>query len=164
MTKSGWTEGQLFSSRRNDWATPWSLFNEVNKEFDFKLDAAASRGNAKVLKFYTVEEDGLSQDWAKDSDGGSVWLNPPYGREIADWVEKAHRESQKGCCVVVLTFVRTDTRWWNEFAMKAAEIRLIPGRISFGEGKNSAPAPSCLVIFDEKRRLPNFSVQRLPRK
>ena len=161
---SGWNDTQLFSSRRNDWATPWSLFNAVNKEFLFELDAAASRGNAKCLKFYTEEDDGLSKDWSSDVNGGAVWLNPPYGRDIKLWVEKAYSESKKGCCVVVLTFVRTDTKWWNDYAMQAAEIRLITGRISFGGSKNAAPAPSCLLVFDERRRVPMFSAHKLPRK
>ena len=161
---SGWNDTQLFSSQKNDWATPWTLFNEVHKEFLFELDAAASRGNAKCPKFYSKEDDGLSKDWAGEVNGGSVWLNPPYGREIKVWVEKAHNESKKGCCVVVLTFVRTDTKWWNDHAMQAAEIRLIPGRISFGGLKNAAPAPSCLLVFDERRRVPTFSSQKLPRK
>jgi site-specific DNA-methyltransferase (adenine-specific) len=159
-----WNGNQLFSSKKNEWGTPWALFEEVNQEFNFCLDAAASKENAKCSEYFTKETDGLTQNWADKTDKGAIWLNPPYGREIGLWVEKAHTESLRGCCVVVLTFVRSDTKWWNEYAMKAAEIRLIPGRVSFGGSKNSAPAPSCLLIFDESRRLPHFSVQNLPRK
>ena len=160
-----WTDEQLFSSKRQDWATPWSLFIEVSKEFNFVLDAAASSHNCKCPKFFSKEDDALTKDWAEASRGESVWLNPPYGRSIGTWIRKAYEESAKGCTVVCLTFARTDTKWWHDWAMKAAEIhRLIPGRVTFIGGKASAPAPSCLIVFDEKRRMPTFKTQYLPRK
>ena len=159
-----WNEQQLFSSKRQDWATPWALFTEVSKEFNFVLDAAASKENRKCPNYFSVEDDALKQDWAIKAKGESVWLNPPYGRNIGVWIKKAYQESAKGCTVVCLTFARTDTRWWHDWAMKAAEIRLIPGRVTFIGGKSAAPAPSCLIVFDEKRRMPTFKTQYLPRK
>jgi len=147
----------LFRGDKMDWATPWSLFDPLNDEFDFVLDAAAAPGNTKCKRYITVAEDALESDWCALSDGGSVWLNPPYGRNIGAWIERAYRESLAGCCVVVLVFARTDTRWWHEWAMKAAEIRLISGRVTFQGAENAAPAPSCLLVFDEKRRLPHFT-------
>ena len=42
------------------------------------LDAAADATNAKCARYFTAEDDGLTQDWA----GETVWLNPPYGRGI----------------------------------------------------------------------------------
>jgi len=160
----GWNEEQLFSSKNNDWGTPWSLFEAIDAEFHFALDAAASSENAKCAHYVTEKDDGLSQSWLDLGKGGAVWLNPPYGRGIGDWIEKAYRESVKGCVVVCLTFCRTDTKWWHDWAMKAAEIRLIPGRVTFGGSKAGAPAPSCLLVFDETKRLPRFTVQELPRK
>lgn len=154
---------QMFSSEKMDWATPWALFNFVHAEFDFSLDAAASPSNAKCSRYITAEEDSFTKEWHDEADGGAVWLNPPYGRGLDRWVEKAYRESLKGCCVVVLTFARTDTRWWHDWAMKAAEIRLIAGRLKFAGAKNAAPAPSCLLIFDERRRQPVFRSQAVPR-
>jgi len=159
-----WTSDVMFSSQRQSWETPWPLFNELNKEFQFTLDAAASKENTKCEHYITKEMDSLSQSWNDLSLGGSVWLNPPYGRSIGSWIEKASIESSIGCSVVVLTFCRTDTKWWNRYAMRAAEIRLIPGRIKFVGANSSAPAPSCLLIFDESRRLPRFKTQVLPRR
>jgi site-specific DNA-methyltransferase (adenine-specific) len=62
-------------------------------------------------------------------------------------MKKAFTESQKGALVVCLVPCRTDTKWWHEWAMKSAEIRLVAGRISFGNVKQSAPFPSCVVIY-----------------
>lgn len=35
--------------------------------------------------------------------------------------------------------------------MNASEIRLVPGRLKFGQSKNSAPFPSAIVIFGTPR-------------
>ena len=154
---------QLYSSKRQDWATPQALFDALHAEFNFELDAAASAHNAKCLTYLDEQTNALEQDWATLSKGGAVWLNPPYGREIGRWIEKASQEGER-CSVVVLIFARTDTRWWHQYAMKAAEIRLIPGRVTFGGAANVAPAPSCVLVFDEARRRPIFVTQELPRK
>ena len=164
MSEHGWNQSQLFSSARQTWATPWPLFKVLDEEFKFSLDAAASSTNAKCENYISMEEDSLSVSWLGRSDGGAVWLNPPYGRNIGKWLEKAYQESIGGAVVVCLTFCRSDTRWWHKWAMRAAEIRLIPGRITFVGAKQTAPAPSCLIVFDESRRLPRFTTQSLPRR
>lgn len=83
----------LFSSVKMDWRTPRELFYDLDCEFNFGLDAAASRENAKCLNYFTPEDDGLSQSWAGY---GSVFCNPPYGREIGKWVQKAYSEHVRG--------------------------------------------------------------------
>ena len=159
---TAWNDDQLYSSKKPDWATPRALFDALNEEFNFALDAAASDHNAKCDIY--ISSNSLNYSWAEASNYRPVWLNPPYGKEIGQWVEKAYRESLKGCRVVVLTFVRSDTRWWHDWAMKATEIRLIKGRIKFEGATASAPAPSCLLIFDEFRRAPRFTTATdLPR-
>lgn len=77
----------LFSSRSDLWETPQDFFDELDREFHFTLDVCAIPENAKCEKFYSPEEDGLSQPWE-----GNVWCNPPYGRGIGDWVAKAQSE------------------------------------------------------------------------
>ena len=127
------------------------------------MDAAATDENAKCSQYLTEKDNALTTNWHKLSK--SIWLNPPYGREIRHWVKKAYIESlQPNTQVVVLTFARTDTKWWHDWAMRAAEIRLIPGRVKFGKSQNSAPAPSCVLVFNEGKRLPRFTVQKLPRQ
>jgi site-specific DNA-methyltransferase (adenine-specific) len=75
-------------------------------------------------------------------------MNPPYGREIGKWIEKAYVESLGGATVVCLIPARTDTKYWHEFIFPHAnEIRFIKGRLKFGNSKNSAPFPSALVVF-----------------
>ena len=135
----------MFSSATENWATPTDLFDELNKEFTFTLDAAAAEWNHKVANYFTKDQDALTQEW-----NGTVWLNPPYGRTIGLWVEKAYKAAGGGATVVMLLPARTDTRWFHDYAIKG-ELRFIKGRIKFvdeaGNNNNPAPFPSMLVIF-----------------
>jgi phage N-6-adenine-methyltransferase len=135
----------MFSSKSNDWATPQSFFDKLNNIFGpFTLDAAASADNHKVSKYFTEADDSLIQDWS----GHTVFLNPPYGRALKDWVKKSYEEGQKdNTTVVMLIPARTDTKYWHDYVMKADEIRFVRGRIKFGDETNSAPFPSAVVVF-----------------
>lgn len=53
----------MFSSATDNWATPQDFFNELDKEFKFDLDPCANDENHKCAKYYTVESNGLLQDW-----------------------------------------------------------------------------------------------------
>lgn len=138
----------LFSSQSSEWETPQWLFDLLDREFHFGLDAAANPQNAKCSRYYG------KGDWQREWDAPAVWLNPPYGRHIGQWVKRAHDESRKHCNLVVcLLPARTDTHWWHTWVMWASEIRLIQGRLRFSE-QGPAPFPSCIVVFRgwERRR------------
>lgn len=133
----------FFSSKSDEWETPDDLFRAIDAEFHFTLDACALPSNAKCSNYFTQEDDGLSQKL-----GGVVWCNPPYGRQIQLWVEKAYIAAKAGAAdVVMLLPARTDTRWFHDFIYGKAEIRFIRGRIKFGGCVNNAPFPSMIVIF-----------------
>ena len=134
-----------FSAQTSVWPTPDELFNKLNAEFGFELDACCMKENAKCAKYFTPDEDGLLQNWF-----GVVWCNPPYGNAIADWAEKAYRESFNGATTVMLLPVRTDTRWFHAWILGKAEIRFLKGRLKFGEAVNNAPFPSMVVVFRSK--------------
>ncbi|MCU6709327.1 phage N-6-adenine-methyltransferase [Paenibacillus sp. J5C_2022] len=134
----------LFSSETDLWPTPQTFYDDLHAEFNFTLDPCATTDNAKCPIFFTKEDDGLMQEWATHT----VFMNPPYGREIANWIRKAYEESRKGATVVCLVPARTDTRWFHDYVYgKAEEIRFVKGRLKFGDAKNSAPFPSMVVVF-----------------
>ena len=135
----------MFSSQTDQWSTPQDFFDELDAEFGFGLDACALPENAKCDVYYTPEQDGLFQRWY-----GTVWCNPPYGREIGKWVAKAANAAKSGATVVMLLPARTDTRWFHEYIYGKAEIRFIKGRLKFGNSKNAAPFPSMVVVFREE--------------
>ena len=126
----------MMSSNTCEWETPQWLFDH------FDLDVCATEKTAKVTKYYTKENDGLQNLWSDRN-----WMNPPYGREVVKWVKKAYEESLRGNLTVCLLPARPDTRWWHDYVMKADVIHFVKGRLKFGNNNNSAPFPSCIVIF-----------------
>jgi site-specific DNA-methyltransferase (adenine-specific) len=134
----------MFSSESMEWTTPQAFFDELNREFNFTLDPASSENNHKCKKYYTMNDDGLQQNWQ----GEVVFLNPPYGRTLRLWVEKAYIESRKpNTTVVMLIPARTDTSYFHDFILNKAEIRFLRGRLKFGGSKDSAPFPSMVVVY-----------------
>lgn len=131
-----------FSSATAEWPTPQALFDELSAVYGgFTLDPCATPENAKCPQFFTKEQDGLRQPWF-----GKVFMNPPYGREIGQWVRKAWEESLKGTLVVCLLPARVDTRWWHDY-VKKGHVYFFRGRLKFGLSRNSAPFPSAIVTF-----------------
>ena len=140
----------LFSSKSELWSTPQDLFDELNKEFHFNLDPCATSENAKCAEFFTKEQDGLQKNWG----GYNVFCNPPYGRTIGKWIQKAYQESQKPeTLVVCLVPARTDTRWFHDYVLGKAEIRFIKGRLKFSNYEKLAPFPSMLIIYRKEREI-----------
>jgi len=142
----------IHSSKDHSWRTPRNVFDALDEEFHFALDAAASDENALCDLFFTEETNALGpKPWTDCLSRGSVWMNPPYGRGVGSWLERAYNESRNGLTVVCLVFACTDTRWWADWVWKAEEVRLVTGRIKFldREGKPRAAAPkgSAIVIF-----------------
>jgi phage N-6-adenine-methyltransferase len=82
----------LLSSSTDEWATPMDFFRTVAHEFGpFDVDVCANAGNAKAPVFFTRDQNGLDQEWA-----GRVWMNPPYGKMIGEWVAKAADSARGG--------------------------------------------------------------------
>lgn len=140
-----------FSSNTDLWATPQKLFDELNREFNFTLDVCAIDENAKCAKYYSPKDNGLEQSWS-----GSVFMNPPYGREIYKWVKKAFFTAayDEETVIVGLLPARTDTKWFHDFIYHKpnTEIRFVSGRIKFGGAINNAPFPSMIVIWNTKSK------------
>ena len=134
----------LFSSTTGEWETPQDVFDALSLEFGgFDLDPCATEQNAKCKRYFTLADNGLAQTWA-----GKVFVNPPYGREIGDWIWKCYISSMSTAdLVVALLPSRTDTKWWHDWVMLASEIRFIRGRLKFGGATNSAPFPSAIAVW-----------------
>jgi site-specific DNA-methyltransferase (adenine-specific) len=139
------------TSLDDTWSTPRDFFEKLHKEFNFTLDAAALRSSAVIPNYlgpdheYGWRHDALAVEWAGASEGGAVWLNPPYGREIGKFMRKANEEAKKGITVVCLVPSRTDTNWWWDNVIMH-EVRFVKGRLKFG-GQGPAPFPSAVVVM-----------------
>ncbi len=133
----------LFTSDSSEWETPADLFDRWNEKYHFELDVCAQPHNAKCKEYFTPEIDGLRQDW-----GNKVcWMNPPYGKTIAEWIRKAYQSAQKGATVVCLLPSRTDTKWFHNYCIHG-RLFFIKGRLRFVGGHSCAPFPSIIVIFE----------------
>lgn len=106
------------------WSTPQPIFDVLNEEFEFVIDLCADHRNAKTVRYMPTAES-LKCDWGGT---GVAWLNPPYGKEIADWVRKAAATPR-----IIVGFLpgRTNAPWWHDYVMKAAEIRFVRRKVSF---------------------------------
>jgi phage N-6-adenine-methyltransferase len=137
---------------KDNWETPTILFKQIDSIYGtFDLDASVSDGgnNAKVANYITESEDALSIEWS--TRGKRIWCNPPY-KGIETWLEKAIEAREQGSFCCLLAHVRSDTRWWHSYVMKANEIVFIKSRIRFVSAESretsNSPFPSCLLIFD----------------
>ncbi len=92
----------------DDRATTPEVFGPLHRRFRFTIDVAAAPHNAKLQRFYTIEDDGLAQDWS----GERVWCNPPYS-SIEPWIVKAH-DSTAELVVMLLPANRTEQAWWQD--------------------------------------------------
>ena len=151
-----YSEDAYKSSANDTWTTPGDLYNKLNDEFNFGLDAAAMKSSTLVADNWygpdhedITRRDAFTRNWADDAVGKTIWLNPPYGRSIKTWTNKSVQENRGGGAIVLLVPARTDTSWWHDHLIKH-EIRFIRGRLKFGNQKNPAPFPSAIVVMRGK--------------
>lgn len=137
----------------DNWSTPQALFDELNREFDFDLDACASSWNYKVGQYFTEEDDALSKQWC-----GDVWMNPPYSKnQLEKWIRKAYMESKRGVTVVALIPARVETKYFHDYCL-SNEIRFIRGRIHFMNefGVSGRPRFGSMVVIFRKHSRPRI--------
>lgn len=136
-----------FSSQKTEWKTPADLLDLVYAFADgpVTLDPCCSDKHVDAMMYHIWPEvDGLGEPWS-----GVVYMNPPYGREVGKWCQKAADEAERAVVAVIgLLPARVDTRWFQEqvFA-RARAVVFIKGRLRFEGAENSAPFPSCLVLW-----------------
>jgi phage N-6-adenine-methyltransferase len=144
--------------------TPRWLYEALNAEFNFCLDAAALPETALHSNYLTPDIDALSVSWGyyipADVRNPFVWLNPPYS-DIGPWIKKCLKEKECGIGSVVLIPEDSSANWWP--GDDCSEIRRIvgyynekgkfcSGRIHFinaetGEEMKGNPKGSNLLIF-----------------
>lgn len=137
---------------QDNYGTPPSLYAQACQKYNIfpTLDVCATEQNAKCSKFITEKEDSLLFQWEE-----TFFMNPPYSK-VEKFMKKAYYQHLKhgveGLCLI---FAKTDTKFWHNFVENKAEVHFIKGRIKFYKDgyptKNSAPYPSCFVIYRLER-------------
>lgn len=99
-------------------------------------------------RYFTEAEDGLTSEWE-----GSIFCNPPYS-DLKSWLKKCSEyHHQTGNDVIVLCFVRSETKAFQQNVNNCTGINLINKRIKFldsnGIERGNGNAPSCLIAWGE---------------
>jgi phage N-6-adenine-methyltransferase len=130
-------------SNSDEWETPPDLFKRFDAQYGFTLDAAASRLNAKCVRFNSLEEP-EKYPWTDEV----VWCNPPYS-DISRFVARAAERQAK--VTVMLLPVRTDTKWFHTYCTgEGVTLRFLRGRVKFlrdGVPMGSPPFASMICIW-----------------
>lgn len=138
----------LFTSETPEWYTPDLIVDRVRMVLGvIDIDPCSnSKENPRIpaREHYTKDDDGLSREWK-----GTVYMNPPYGREIGDWTGYLKEQYEQGNVTEAIALVpsRTDTEWFKE--LRRYPRCFIWGRLKFSESENSAPFPSMAVYLGE---------------
>jgi len=135
------------SSDSDAWFTPDKILIPVRAMFGvIDLDPCSNetaQRDVQAQRYYTEADDGLSQPWQADS----LFLNPPYGRQIGTWTDRLIRAYTSGAVRTALALLpgRTDTDWFTP--LFAYPICFVHGRLTFSGYTAGAPFPSVVVYF-----------------
>jgi len=160
------TRDRMASSKNVHCGTPLNLFTTLDAEFHFGLDPCGradrllKRDDDMRTFLGPEDEDGLKAPW-KDhlrlhgQHPPAVFMNPPYGRAIGRWLEKArHEHFKNGLTVACLLPARVDTAWFQDLVLWQAELRWIRSRLAFdrvGEKLEPALFPSVIAVYTKAR-------------
>lgn len=131
-------------------------FAPLHERFGFTIDAAASSENARLERFWSIEQDGLAQSWGEER----VWCNPPYSN-IEPWIIKARHEVDADLIVQLLPANRTEQGWWQRQVEPYRDgnggrlrVEFLPGRMRFLKPGADAIKPNerppfgcCLLVW-----------------
>lgn len=128
-------------------------FEPLHERFRFTIDAAAAPHNARLPRFWTEDDDALSQSWA----GERVWCNPPYSN-IRPWVEKAWKEwtapDRPRLIVMLLPANRCEQAWWQELIEHMRDGKTLTLHTEFLPGRMRFDRPN--AVIDKKGDRPPF--------
>lgn len=147
----GLSSHQSTKLSQDEWLTPPEIINDFGP-FDLDPCSPIDRHWPTAKKHYTINDNGLLQNW-----DGFVWLNPPYGLRIMDWMNRMAMHNNG----IVLIFARTETRHFFQYVWPIAKsIIFVKGRIYFYDVSGnvaqwSGGAPSCIIAYGDEadRRL-----------
>ena len=142
------------AAEKDLWQTPRDLFNALDQEFDFNLDACASDLNFLCGDYFTEHRSATVNEWSLPTDINiikNVFMNPPYSQTELFMERAAEQAKKHNLTVVSLVNANTDTKWFADAVKSANEVRLLTGRIGFvkpdGKKASGNPKGQCLIIW-----------------
>jgi len=159
----------------DDRGTKWEFIRALEARLGapFTLDVAAAPHNAKAPRYFTRDDDGLSQAWGlgPTTNNERVWCNPPYSRlpgvmDLGSWVAKAWAEWSFGpgkprrsvfapeVIAMLVPANRVEEAWWQDLV---EPYRDRPGsdlRVEFQRGRMRFDMPPGWVTPEKGDRPP----------
>ena len=159
MTMTEASRKAMMSSEYDAWATPQAFITYLQAKYNirFDLDACANDQNYKVDRYFTIDHSCLDHEW----NSHHTWLNPPYGKQISVFLDRALDQVHRGYAnnVWVLVPARTDTAWAHKlFSSRYCRMVVFyKGRFQFKHPRKStkeggAMFPSMLIRLQDTDR------------
>lgn len=119
--------------------TPDEIYDQLDRIFNFTLDAACTLSNCKCEKGFYFDNgfDGLKESWG----GERVFCNPPFSKK-ADWIRKAHKAVQsEGCPIVAMLLPSNcmDSEAFQNYIYPNYNFEILRGRVSFIDPETKKP-------------------------
>jgi hypothetical protein len=162
----GMSGHQRSSGKTDEWLTPPEIITALGP---FDLDPCATHDQAHHNVPWSTGQimysgrpangttcqvacnfcvDGLKADWRN----WSVWMNPPYGRQIGFWFARLAKHGNG----MALAFARTETGWFQDCVFRTAtSLFFLSKRLRFykpdgTKGGFTGGAPSVLIAYGKK--------------
>jgi len=145
------TAGRRINTTSVHWNTPPKFTIPIREFFGGIIDLDPCSNEESIVGANTeLYEGGLEHDWNQHE---SIFVNPPYGRGIKDWLRKCHETDSE---IIALIPVATNTTHWKEFIYKSDVICfLYDTRLKFMIGENTnnkgASMSCCLVYWGDRK-------------
>jgi len=143
------TSSQHAGDSEQAYETPWPLVRQLESEIGkpFAIDVAASEANAKAPSCYTMQDNGLAQQWSDVS-----WCNPPYAQQNRWLARGAYFAEEHGIRSVHLVMSATSASYWHDLVHTRGFTEFFKGRISFidpatGKTRSGTSFASALVWY-----------------
>jgi phage N-6-adenine-methyltransferase len=149
--------GYMPKSKSTEWETPQWLFDKLNDIFNFIIDGACTYQNCKC-PCASVENDSI--EWTS-----ATFVNPPYGKELNNFIKKAKEQHLKyETDIVLLIPASTEIKAWHEHIWPfASYILFLKGRVNFelnGKKIGASPKGSAVIIYSPDY-LSEFAINKL---
>ena len=141
-------QAAVYRGPRNDsYETPPWLWDQLNEQYNFSVDLAASQQNAKCAEFYSTERSFLAcQGWL-----GVGWLNCPFSLASPFAVNLAHL-CGRGCkAVTIYKSCNMETQAWQHMLSACSWIAVPDRRVNYylgGVEQKGVQFGSALVGFN----------------
>lgn len=113
---------QSAKMKNDEWLTPPEILDKLGI-FDLDPCSPIFRPWDTAKNHFNKNDDGLNKEW-----NGRIWLNPPFGRESAKWMQKMAIHGNG----IALLAARTETKMFYDYVWNDADaICFLKGRPHF---------------------------------